>query len=347
LREYFQQTVHVRLAQKRSELLELMSPALKAEVAWECNHGWLSRVWFLQGASQPFLVQLSLRLLAEVFAPSETLPAGKLYIIHRGVALYGGKVYGSGRVWGEDMILKSSNLRIAYSARAMIFVSVFSLSHDGFYEVARLFPDEESKVHRKAVRLATRRAFQMAAKAMKAGAVDGVSGVQDGDLRASSFVQPRAEIDREGSELRHKSFTQPRSPPHETHGSPLAVLRPHSLSPHEDPNGDHHERESPTRQVLNFFASQSFGPARTTPQLDSGRSTPYVSEQLDALRPMLESIMHNQKQTSKQLAELKSFCTNNMSRQSADLANVNHEIAGIKRLLAENAIQEVLHKLHA
>ena len=196
LREYFQQTVHVRLTVKRSELLESMSPTLKAEVAWECNKEWLSRIWFLKGASQAFLVQLSLRLTAQVFAPGEIAPQGYMYIVHRGVALYGGKVFGAGespwvraacsgawllmlrragfvhspspcpppahhlafsphpppcllsspstlrsppsvsalplalpgRVWGEDMILTSKSLQKTYCARAMIFLSVFSLS---------------------------------------------------------------------------------------------------------------------------------------------------------------------------------------------------------------------------
>lgn len=107
----------MRFTQKRSELLENMSPALQSEVAWQCNKEWLGKVWFLKGASQAFLVQLSLKLTAQVFAPGETVPAGRLYIVHRGVALYGGKVYGGGRVWGEDMILTSDHLQKKYSAR--------------------------------------------------------------------------------------------------------------------------------------------------------------------------------------------------------------------------------------
>ena len=112
LREYFQQTVHVRLTVKRSELLESMSPTLKAEVAWECNKEWLSRIWFLKGASQAFLVQLSLRLTAQVFAPGEIAPQGYMYIVHRGVALYGGKVFGAGEspwvrvaCWGAWLLM--------------------------------------------------------------------------------------------------------------------------------------------------------------------------------------------------------------------------------------------------
>ena len=58
LRQYFHQTHHIRQGRKRNELLELMSPTLKAEVAWEVNKEWLGRVWFLHGASLAFLVQV-------------------------------------------------------------------------------------------------------------------------------------------------------------------------------------------------------------------------------------------------------------------------------------------------
>ena len=119
LREYFQQTVHVRFTQQRSELLRNMSPSLRTEVVWLCNREWLSKIWFLKGASLPFLVQLSLKLTAQVFAPGEVAPRGRMYIVHRGVALYGGKVYGGGRVWGEDVILTSEHLQKEFSARAL------------------------------------------------------------------------------------------------------------------------------------------------------------------------------------------------------------------------------------
>ena len=154
---------------------------------------WISTLLLTFGV---ILVQLSLRLTAQVFAPGEIAPQGYMYIVHRGVALYGGKVFGAGespwvraacsgawllmlrragfvhspspcpppahhlafsphpppcllsspstlrsppsvsalplalpgRVWGEDMILTSKSLQKTYCARAMIFLSVFSLS---------------------------------------------------------------------------------------------------------------------------------------------------------------------------------------------------------------------------
>ena len=94
LREYFRETRHVRSTLKRIELLRLMSPALQAEVAYEISSDWLTKVWFLDGTPRAFMVQVSLRLEPRVFAPGESAPIGPLYVVHRGVALYGGIVKG-------------------------------------------------------------------------------------------------------------------------------------------------------------------------------------------------------------------------------------------------------------
>ena len=144
-----------------------MSPALKAEVAWECNKEWLGRVWFLSTSTQPFLVQLSLRLTAQIFAPGEVCPPCRLYIVHRGVALCGGKVYTGGGVWGEDMLLTSQHLQKPFCARAMIFLSVFTLSRHELMEAAGFFPIEYRKIRSTAITLATRRAFILEAARRK------------------------------------------------------------------------------------------------------------------------------------------------------------------------------------
>jgi len=168
LREYFHQTQHVRMTNKRSELLALMSPNLQAEVAWECSKGWLSKIWFLEGSSNAFLVRLSLRLTARVFAPGEIAPAGPMYIVHRGIALFGGRVKGPGRLMGEDMIIISSpRLQNRYSARAMTFLAVFTITREDLNETASNFPKAAKLIRRKALQLAMKRAFVVEAKKAK------------------------------------------------------------------------------------------------------------------------------------------------------------------------------------
>ena len=60
----------------------------------------------------------------QVFAPGELLPPGYLYIIHRGIALYDGRVLTAGRAWGTDVILSCEELKKNISARAMNYVEV-------------------------------------------------------------------------------------------------------------------------------------------------------------------------------------------------------------------------------
>lgn len=125
LREYFHQTAHLREAKNRATLLETMSPSLQWEVSWRINEKWLNRVWFLADAPRSLLVQLSTRVSPLVFAPSEVVPSGKLYIVHRGLALHGGRVLGSGKVWGEDsVILTSASLHSKFVSRAMNYLEV-------------------------------------------------------------------------------------------------------------------------------------------------------------------------------------------------------------------------------
>ena len=67
---------------------------------------------------------MALSLTPLVFAPGELAPLGFLYIIHRGIALYGGRVLIHGKVWGYDMILRNPQLR-RFCARAMTYLEVW------------------------------------------------------------------------------------------------------------------------------------------------------------------------------------------------------------------------------
>jgi len=157
LREYFHQTKHLQLARANRILIENMSPMLQGQVVWKVNEKWLRHVWFLAQAEDSFMVQLSLHLTAAVFAPAELCPAGYMYIIHRGIALYGGKVLTSGKVWGEDMILSSVHLRSKYAARCMTYVEVYMIGRDDLIELATKHPATLKLIRRSAFRLGFRR----------------------------------------------------------------------------------------------------------------------------------------------------------------------------------------------
>ena len=126
-------------------------------MVWKINERWLRHVWFLADAEDSFMVQMSLRLRAAVFAPAELCPQGYMYIIHRGIALYGGKVLTSGKVWGEDMILSSVHLRSKYAARCMTYVEVYAISRDELINLATKHPATLKLIRRSAFRLGFRR----------------------------------------------------------------------------------------------------------------------------------------------------------------------------------------------
>jgi len=157
LREYFHQTKHMQLAQSQTSLLSMMSPMLQAQVSFLCHAGILSRVKLFAQAEPDFLIQLSLHLSATVYAPGELVPKGSLYIIHRGSALYGVRILGSGRVWGEDVLISRASLRAPFCARAMSYLEVYKVGREELLNIAKGFPDTYKAMRTFAVWLALRR----------------------------------------------------------------------------------------------------------------------------------------------------------------------------------------------
>jgi len=153
LREYFMQAQHMHQGQRRRELLNLMSPMLHGEVALAISGSWLRKVHFLQGAETEMLILAATNMRPAVYAPGEPAPSGYLYVIHKGVALYGGRVLSSGKAWGHDCILRDSGLRHA-SGRALSYVEVYKLSRREIIELARPFPIGGARLRWAAVRLA-------------------------------------------------------------------------------------------------------------------------------------------------------------------------------------------------
>lgn len=322
VREYYQQTVHVRFTERRSELLELMSPALQAEVAWECNKAWLQRIWFLKGASQALLVQLALRLVPHVFAPGEICPPGRMYIVHRGVALYGGRVYGTGTVWGDDCILHNKRLQHEYSARAMIFVSLFTLSREDIEEVAVLFPDEYPEIRRCTVRLALRRAFTRTLEIIRAEAV--AEGVDWTQVRHQPLdVADYASGATTSFSMRRKTRDR-------------------------DLNGE----------LLTAAGSQDSKPnANETEAVDAGIFSGWLGSPLlfaasttDSFLPMMEAVLSDQRKLSKRLKKQKNGQRKvnfRLKKQAAAMESITADVSAMRRLAEGGAETSLLNVLHA
>jgi len=164
LREYFHQSRHLQVAATNTELLTHFSPSLQAELAWRANRRWVQRVPFLVGTELRFMVQLALALRPAVYAPGERPGAGWMYVIHRGIALYGGRMLTSGKVWGDDMLLALPELRAPFICTAMNYLEVFVLGCESLLKIAADFPISQKLIRKKTCRMAFRRMIVYLAK---------------------------------------------------------------------------------------------------------------------------------------------------------------------------------------
>ena len=137
LREYFFHTRELRRASLYTELLELMSPTLRGEVAILANGDWIKSVSFFSPTDcsdaehRAFVTEITMRLKIRAFAPHELIYAqGEaplcMYIIRRGVVGTAGRVLGSGKYFGEAMILQSA-VRL-HDVRCLTFLDVYELN---------------------------------------------------------------------------------------------------------------------------------------------------------------------------------------------------------------------------
>ena len=67
-------------------------------------------IYYLRNVDRGVCVQIALRLNGGVMAPGELTGLRSLYVIESGIVLYGGKVLGSGRIFGADDIILTPGL---------------------------------------------------------------------------------------------------------------------------------------------------------------------------------------------------------------------------------------------
>ena len=159
LREYFHQTKHLQMANSQRHLFHMMSPALQGEVAWTANEEWLKRIPFLSNCGEDFKVMVAMALTPKVFAPGEVAPKGYLYVINRGLALYGARVLTAGKIWGDDVVMLNATFHSPYNARAMNYLEVYTISRDRLFELAEDYPLSKKAMRREALFMAMRRAL--------------------------------------------------------------------------------------------------------------------------------------------------------------------------------------------
>jgi len=113
---------------------------MQGEVSLLVNRQWLGRIWYLRGADLGLVIDIASRLRAQIFAPLEFCPSGAMYIISRGMALWGARLRRAGGVCGDDVLLQNVELQLSFSAVAATYLWVFSMSGNQLHKALANFP---------------------------------------------------------------------------------------------------------------------------------------------------------------------------------------------------------------
>ena len=156
LREYFHQSQHLNRAASYQRLTSRMSPKLQGEVAMMCNGALLQLVGCFALLEDDFVARVANTMRACVFPPMEQVTPGYFYLVHSGIALYGGAVFNRGGHWGEDVLFLTQRLK-RYRGVAMTYLQVFRLAHDDLFALTETDPLAKRLLRRQALLLMLRR----------------------------------------------------------------------------------------------------------------------------------------------------------------------------------------------
>ena len=150
LRDYFRYKHTSTNMDEWHTMLERMSPSLRGEVAMRQCGKWINNVPFFRGAPDLFVVDVALKLKSMTFPQGEEIVrAGalstRLYIVERGVVGGKGRVFTSGKTFGEE-VLNGGEAPTAFTARAMTYCDVFALEGREIDEIASAFPVMQTRL---------------------------------------------------------------------------------------------------------------------------------------------------------------------------------------------------------
>jgi len=157
LREYMHQQRTGMLLSFSQQALPLLSPGLQVEVVLHCHRFWIEKVWFLGKVEQVCVVRVALAMRPRTFAPNDIAPQRSLYVVHRGIVVFGSRVLSRGMSWGDDVILSDPRYALPFLARAMTYVDVGMLDRNSLVSILSDYPTSKENVRRATILLALRR----------------------------------------------------------------------------------------------------------------------------------------------------------------------------------------------
>jgi len=145
LRAFFRYRRKVTNQISWGELLDLMSPSMRQEVATQINTAWLIKVEIFHGIPEQVAIELSFNFVLETFPPEEHIigerdESTKLFVLKSGVVMCKGRVrtIGDNACFGEDMLWRT--MQRGYKAVSLTFCDCFTLTKDTLERVMDNYP---------------------------------------------------------------------------------------------------------------------------------------------------------------------------------------------------------------
>eukprot|EP00873_Tetraselmis_striata_P023243 jgi/Tetstr1/443507/TSEL_031511.t1 len=156
LREYFTYRCNNSVdVQGYNQLMQAMSPALRSDVAMFVNGSWIANVPHFKKCEPVFITQVALHMNYVVFPPAETIvEVGErldhLYIVKRGIAVGRGRLFTTGKVFGEESLYKMGEA--SFTVRSLTFTDVTYIASNAFMELLENFPESEVQFRKASIR---------------------------------------------------------------------------------------------------------------------------------------------------------------------------------------------------
>ena len=91
-------------------------------------------------------MRLAMLMTSRTFTTGDVAVKGYLYVVMRGIVLFGRRVFTAGMWWGDDVLLHDESYFSPHSACAMSYVSALRISKQDLITVISKCPVTQSKV---------------------------------------------------------------------------------------------------------------------------------------------------------------------------------------------------------
>lgn len=151
LRQYFHYRRRSAIFGGYQGLLGLMSPELQGEVASEQCGDWVNKVPFFKNAPAPFIARIAKVLHTYTYPQGEEViqvstKVESLYIVQRGVVGGRGRLFTTGKVFGQDILAGEGCA--TYTATALSFTDVYGLLRDDLEDTLVHFPKMKHRLQK-------------------------------------------------------------------------------------------------------------------------------------------------------------------------------------------------------